>query len=159
MLHRMRSSRLALPVRIPSRCFFIIRRQRTRHNDLRLSLHVAALLVALVQQPQERHGRKPHGRDIDGKRIGVLVKVNGKVLVHKLVERDVLRHLHAWAGARDARVADEEVHVAYFPLDLLGGPLQIGLGRHIALHGNDVGADGGGGLLELVQAAAEDVDL
>jgi hypothetical protein len=148
---------LGLSVRPAARGLFVHASDGACNNDLRRLLYVS-LLVAAVQQGQEGHGGVPHGGRVDGKRVHVGVKGDVEILLRPVLQgRLGLERLDL--GPSDARVAHEQVEVAGVLLDGLGGGPELVLGRHVALQGDHVGADGARGLVEDVLPAAGDVHL
>lgn len=163
-----------LAPRIPRRARRIAtkRRNAARHHHLALHARHRApldarpseppahgLLVALVQQLQEREQRKVRARDVDVERLGHLV--------HRRLDEELLAELSERQGrvppvggrADDARVGDDEVEEARVRGDVVDGGLERGLGGHVALEGDEDGRVRGGGGFEDGEAPAEEVDF
>lgn len=172
MLDQMQHRRLA--PRIPRRARRIAakRRNAARHHHLALHARHRApldarpsetptqgLLIALVQQLQEREQRKVRARDVDVERLGHLV--------HRRLDEEFLAELGEGQGrvppvggrADDARVGDDEVEEACVRGDVVDGGLERGLGGHVALEGDEDRRVRGGGGFEDGEAPAEEVDF
>ncbi|KAI6749688.1 hypothetical protein HG530_015102 [Fusarium avenaceum] len=130
---------------------------RAGNDDLRGLLNIT-LLVALLQQSQERHTGVPHGRRVDSKGVHVGIKVSVEVRLGPVLQagfgskRDDLR-------PSNTRVAYQEVDVPSFFLDLGCNTLQIGLRGDVALNSNDSLTQRACYLIQLLFSSTGDVNL